>query len=132
MRQQRRDAAQSQPGRQPFVHALAGRIERRVRTVHRDVRGDQVQQQSADGGVVGQPLRRHKRHGMMRDDQIGARFNRLGRAVGRDRQAGHQLLDALVTMAHQQADVVPLFGQSEGGNLFQKRGDGGDGGHGIF
>ena len=35
-----------------------------------------------------------------------------------------------VAMADQQPDVVPLLGQSEGGDLFEKRGDGGDGGHG--
>ena len=51
MRHQRRRCRAGQARGQPLVHALAGRIERRVRTVDRDVRGDQVQQQSADGRI---------------------------------------------------------------------------------
>ena len=63
VRQQRRDAAQLQPDGQPLVHALRCRIERRVRTVHRDLRGDQVQEQPAGRGVGSQPLHCMKRHG---------------------------------------------------------------------
>ena len=51
-----RDAAQAKPGGQTMVHRREGRIERRVRTVDRDPRGDQIQQQSADRGVCRQPL----------------------------------------------------------------------------
>ena len=68
----------------------------------------------------------------MRDDQLGARFDRLGRAGRRDRQASHQLRDVPIAMADQQPDVVPFLGQSEGGKLFEKRGDGSDRGHGSF
>ena len=131
VRQDGCDAAQAKPAAKRWFTPLKGRIERRVRTIDGDACGDQVQQQSADRRVRRQPLDRRKWHGMMGDDQIDARFDGLGRAGRRDRQAGHQLLDALRAMADQQPDIVPFLGQSEGGNLFKKRSDGGDVGHGC-
>ena len=65
----------------------------------------------------------------MRDDQFRASLDSFGRTGRRDCQAGHQFRNVLLTMADQQADVVPLFGQAEGGELFEEGGNGGDGGH---
>jgi hypothetical protein len=94
-----------------------------------DAGGDQVQQDSPDGAIGGQPFRCGKRHRMMRDDQFDARLDGFRRAGRRNRQAGHQFRDALLAIADQQSDVVPVFGQAEGGELFEERGDLTYGGH---
>ena len=92
-----------------------GRIEGRVRTVDRHVGGDQVQQQSADGRIVRQPLQGKKRHGMMGDDQIGAALDCLARAGRRDGQAGHQLFDVLGRDCRPAGRRCPTPRPSEGG-----------------
>ena len=99
---------------------------------HGDASGDQIQQHAADRRVGGQPLHGRKGDRVMRDDQFGAGLDGFRGAGRRDRQAGHHFRDAPVAMADQQPDIVPILGQSEGGELFKERSDRGDGGHERF
>ena len=87
-----------------------------------DARGDQVEQQSADRRLAGQTLERREGNGMMRDNQIGAGGDRLG-GHSRASPSGRSSASAIcaIAAADQQANVVPILCQAEGGQSFKKR-----------
>jgi hypothetical protein len=95
-----------------LIDPLGRGIECGVRAVEADAGPNQIEEQTAGWLVGRQSLERTKGQGMVRDNQVHSLVNRLGGDCRSHGQARHHPRYLLQPVADQQADIVPLCGQS--------------------
>jgi hypothetical protein len=122
-RAQRQGVFQPKPFGQLLIDSGRRAVVGGMRTVDCNTSTDEIEQHAAFGVIGADALHRPKKDRVMAHDQRDRLGDRFGNDRRRHAQAGHHPLHFAFAVAEQQADVVPLLGQMQRRELFEKGGD---------